>query len=103
MAVSTDLDTKIAARASAVLGAEFTKAQDELKSKLDGAIAGKKAEVLKLVADKTGDIQKQLGAYQSLLGDASGLADSKKKELTDRLDKESKGKAGDLLKGLFKK
>ena len=103
MAVSTDLDTRIAERATAALGAEFTKAQNDLKSKLDDAIAGKKAEVLKLVADKTGDIQKQIGAYQSLLGDANGLADAKKKELTDLLDKQSKGKAGDLFKGLFKK
>jgi uncharacterized protein (TIGR03545 family) len=103
LALSTDLDTKIADRATAVLGAEFTKAQNELKSKLDAAIAGKKAEVMKLVGDKTADIQKQLGAYQSLISDKLSLADAKKKELTDRLEKEKKGKVNDLLKGIFKK
>jgi uncharacterized protein (TIGR03545 family) len=103
LALSTDLDAKIAGRTSAMLGAEFAKAQSELKSKLDSAIAGKKAEVMKLVGDRTADVQKQLGAYQSLLSDKLALADSKKKELTDRLDKEKKGKVNDVLKGLFKK
>ena len=103
LALSTDLDSKLAARASAVLGAEFTKAQDELKAKLDAAIAGKKAEVMKLVGDRTADVQKQLGAYQSLISDKLSLADAKKKELTDRLEKEKKGKINDALKGLFKK
>jgi uncharacterized protein (TIGR03545 family) len=102
LALSTDLDTKIAERASAALGAEFAKAQNELKSKLDDAIAGKKAEVMKLVGDRTADVQKQLGAYQSLINDKLALADAKKKELTDRLDKEKKGKVNDVLKGIFK-
>jgi hypothetical protein len=31
------------------------------------------------------------------------LANAKKKELTDRLDKEKNGKVNDVLKGLFKK
>jgi uncharacterized protein (TIGR03545 family) len=103
LAFSTDLDTKLAARASSVLGAEFTKAQDELKAKLDAAISGKKAEVMKLVGDRTADVQKQLGAYQSLIGDRLALADAKKKELTDRLEKDKKGNINDALKGLFKK
>jgi uncharacterized protein (TIGR03545 family) len=103
LALSTDLDTKIAERVAAVLGAEFTKAQNELKSKLDAVIEGKKTEVMKLVGDRTADVQKQLGAYQSLLNDKLALADAKKKELTDRLDKEKNGKVNDVLKGLFKK
>ena len=103
LALSTDLDTRITERVSAVLGAELTKAQNELKSKLDAVIEGKKAEVMKLVGDRTADVQKQLGAYQSLLDDKLGLADAKKKELTDRLDKEKNGKVNDVLKGLFKK
>ena len=103
LALSTDLDTKIAERATAVLGAEFAKAQNELKSKLDAVIETKRAEVMKLVGDRTADVQKQLGAYQSLLNDKLALADAKKKELTDRLDKEKNGKVNDVLKGLFKK
>ena len=103
MALQTDLDEKIAARASAALGAEFARAQDALKAKLDAVIGPKKAEVLKLVGDRTADVQKQLGAYGALINDKLGLADAKKKELTDRLAKQQKGKVGDALKGLFKK
>ena len=103
MALQTDLDEKIAARASAALGAEFAKAQDLLKAKLDAVIGPKKAEVQKLVGDRTADIQKQLGAYGALINDKLGLADAKKKELTDRLTKEQKGNVGNALKNLLKK
>ena len=57
---------------------------------------------MKLVGDRTADVQKQLGAYQSLIGDKLSLADAKKKELTDRLEKEKKAKVNDVLKGIFK-
>jgi len=103
MALATDLDEKIAARASAALGAEFAKAQDALKAKLDAVIGPRKAEVLKLVNDKTADIQKQLGVYGAAISDKLAMADAKKKELTDRLTKEQKGKVGDALKNLLKK
>jgi hypothetical protein len=66
-------------------------------------IDGKKAEVMKQVGDRTADVREQPGAYQSLLNDKLALADAKKKELTDRLDKEKNGKVNDVLKGLFKK
>ena len=103
MALQTDLDEKIASRLSAALGAEFAKAQDALRAKLDAVIGPKKAEVLKLVGDNTADIQKQLDAYGTLINDKLALADTKKKELSDRLTKQQKGKVGDALKGLFKK
>lgn len=103
VAIATDLDDKIAARVQAVLGAELTKLQNALKSKLDAAIAVKRAEVEKLVAGWKGEVEKQLGAYQSLLAEKSALVDGKKKELTDRLEKEKKGKVNDMLKGILKK
>lgn len=102
VALSTDLDNQIADHLSGVLGAEFTKAQDELKAKFDAAIAPKKAEVEKLVADKTSGIQKQLGSNQALLGEKLSMLDAKKKELTDRLAQQQKGKLNDVLKGILK-
>jgi uncharacterized protein (TIGR03545 family) len=103
VAIATDLDDKIATRVQAVLGAEFTKLQNALKSKLDAAIAGKRADVEKLVAAWKGEVDKKLGAYQSLVTEKTALVDGKKKELTDRLEKENKGKVNDLLKGIIKK
>lgn len=103
VAIATDLDDKIAARVQAVLGAELTKLQNSLKARLDDAIAGKRAEVEKLVAAWKGEVDKKLGAYQSLVTEKTALVDGKKKELTDRLEKEKKGKVNDVLKGILKK
>jgi hypothetical protein len=103
VALSTDLDAKISEKAQGVLGAQFAKAQTELKAKLDAVIASKRAEVEKLVSAQQQEIQKQLGAYQGLVDQKTAVVDGKKKELTDRLEKEKQGKAKDLLKGIFKK
>jgi len=102
LALSTDLDSQIADHLSGVLGAELTKAQNDLKSKFDAMIGPKKAEVEKLVSDKTSGIEKQLGANQSLITDKLSMLDAKKKELTDRLANQQKGKVNDLLKGILK-
>jgi uncharacterized protein (TIGR03545 family) len=103
VAIATDLDDKIAARVQAVLGAELTKLQNALRSKLDATIAAKRAEVEKLVAGWKGEVEKQLGAYQSVIAEKTALVDGKKKELTDRLEKEKKGKVNEMLKGILKK
>ena len=102
VALSTDLADQISAKLKNVLGAEFTKLQDDLRSKLNGIISGKRQEFEKLYAGKKADIEHQLDGYQTLVNDKLALVDGKKKELTDRLDKETKGKAGDLLKKLIK-
>ena len=103
VALSTDLDSKISERAQAVLGAEFTKLQNDLKTRYDAVVAAKRADVEKLVAGKKAEIQNQLNAYQSLLNDELAMMGAKEKELTDRLEKEQQGKLNDALKGLFKK
>jgi uncharacterized protein (TIGR03545 family) len=103
VALSTDLDSKISEKAQGILGAQFAKTQTELKAKLDAVIGAKRAEVEKLVGAQQQEIQKQLGAYQGLVDQKSAVVDGKKKELTDRLEKEKQGKAKDLLKGIFKK
>jgi uncharacterized protein (TIGR03545 family) len=103
LALSTDLDDKIAAKVQAVLGAELTKLQNSLKAKFDATIAAKRAEVEKLVATKKADVERQLATYQALVNDKIAMVDGKKKELTDKLEKEKKGKVNDLLKGIMKK
>ena len=102
VALSTDLADQISAKLKNVLGAEFMKLQDELRSKLNGIISGKRQEFEKLYAGKKADIEHQLDGYQTLVNDKLAFVDGKKKELTDRLDKETKGKAGDFLKKLIK-
>jgi uncharacterized protein (TIGR03545 family) len=103
IALSTDLDNRIAGRVQNVVGAEIAKLQKDLKAKLDAAIALKRQEVERFVALKRAEIEKQLTAYQSLVDEKLALVENKKKELTDRLEKEKQGKVEGLLKGILKK
>jgi hypothetical protein len=103
VALRTDLDDQIASRAQAVVGAELTKAQNQLKAKFDALVGAKRNEVEKLVADKKALIEKQISGVQSLVNDKKSMIDTKKRELTDRLEKEKKSKVEGLLKGILKK
>lgn len=103
VALSTDLADQISARIKDALGAEFTKLQNDLRTKLDDIIKDKKQEFEKLYASKKADVENKLAGYQSLVDEKLAFVDGKKKELTDRLEKETKGKGGDLLKKLIKK
>jgi uncharacterized protein (TIGR03545 family) len=102
VALQTDLDDQIATRAQAVVGAELTKAQNQLKAKFDALVGAKRSEVEKLVADKKAAIEKQINGVQALVNDKKSMVDAKKQELTDRLEKEKKSKVEGLLKGLIK-
>jgi uncharacterized protein (TIGR03545 family) len=103
VALRTDLDDQISARTKAVVGAEIEKAQARLKARFDALVGAKRAEVEKLVADKKAMIEKQVNALQSLVNEKKAMVDAKKQELTDRLEKEKKGKVEGLLKGILKK
>jgi uncharacterized protein (TIGR03545 family) len=103
VALATDLDEQIASKVKAVLGAEFTKLQNDLKSKLDAKIAEKRREFDKLYQAKRAELDKQLAAYKSLIDQQSAAVNAKSKELVDKLEKEKQGKVDDALKGLFKK
>jgi uncharacterized protein (TIGR03545 family) len=103
IAFVTDLDDKIAQRATSVMGAELAKIQNDLKAKFDSKIAEKRDEVTRLVEEKKKAVESQLAQYQSLVQEKLGIVDAKKKELTERLEKEKKGKVNDLLKGILKK
>ncbi len=102
VALSTDLADQISARIKDALGAEFTKLQADLRGKLDGIIRDKQQEFEKLYASKKADVERQLAGYQTLVNDKLAFVDNKKKELKDKLDKETKGKAGDIFKKLIK-
>jgi uncharacterized protein (TIGR03545 family) len=102
VAFATDLADQISSRLKDVLGREFAKLQNDLRTKLDAIVSGKKQEFEKLFASKKADVERQLDGYQSLVNEKLAFVEGKKKELTDKLDKETKGKGGDLLKKLFK-
>ena len=103
VALSTDLDDQIAARVKNVIGNEIAKLENDLRGKLEKTIADKRQEFEKTFASKKDEINTRLKAYESLVTEKVSMLDGKKKELTDRLQKEQKGKVEDALKGIFKK
>jgi hypothetical protein len=103
MALSTDLDEQFSARVKAVLGAELTKLQNELKAKVNGIIAEKRKEFEKIYNAKKAEAEQKLAAYQAIVNEKVAMVDAKKKELEDQLEKAKKGTVNDALKKLFKK
>ena len=101
VALATDLDDQISAKLKDVVGAEFTKLQNDLRSKFDARIAEKRKEFDDLYASKRAAIEQRLGAYKQLVDQQSSALEAKKKELTDRLESEKKGKVEDVLKGIL--
>ncbi len=103
MALSTDLDEQFAARIKAVLGAELNRLQAELRAKVYAIINEKRREFETVYNAKRAEVERQLGEYQALVNEKIALVDAKKQELTDRLEREKKGKIDDVMKKLFKK
>ncbi len=102
MALATDLDDQIADKVKGVLGAEFTKLQNDLKSKLDATIAAKRKEFDDFYGKKKDAIEQQLSGVKGVLDKETASLDAKKKELTDRLTNEKKGALNKALKGILK-
>ena len=102
MALQTDLDDQLFARAKGVLGAELGRLQAEVKSKVDERIAAKRREFEAFYLTHRQEIEQQVAAYQSSLGSAVTQIDQKKEELEHRLEQVKKGAVDDALKKLLK-
>jgi hypothetical protein len=102
VALTTDLDDQLAARTKKVIGDEFARLQNDIRSKVDQRIAEKRAEFEKLFSQKKSEVLSQLGGYESLVNQNLAVLDGKKKELDARIDQEKKKQLGNALKGLFK-
>lgn len=102
VALTTDLDDQLAARTKKVIGDEFARLQNDIRSKVDQRIAEKRVEFEKLFSQKKSDVLSQLGGYETLVNQNLSVLDGKKKELDARIDQEKKRQLGNALKGLFK-
>ena len=103
IALATDLDEKIANRLMAVIGIEFQKLQEQLKTKFYAFIQQEREKFEKQYAAKISDIKNQLTAYQAIIEDKTSFIEGRKKELTDKLNKEKNNFIEDKLKDIFKK
>ena len=102
VALATNLDDQIARRLKDILGAEFTKVQNDLRAKLDATISEKRKAFEAMYAEKKSAVESKLAGVQSLVDENLSLLDGKKKELSDKLEKEKKGKVDDVLKKILK-
>jgi uncharacterized protein (TIGR03545 family) len=103
IALATDLDNQIAKRLQEVVGEELVKLQNQLKSKFDSFISQKRGEFQKFYNAKIAEIKEQLNIYQTLINDQLNFVEAKKKELTERLEKEKSGLIENKLKDLLKR
>ena len=110
VALTTDLDDQLAARTKKVVGDEFAKLQNDIRTKVDQCIAEKRAEFEKMFNQKKDEALSQLKGYESLVSQNLALVDQKKKELDARVEQEKKKQADaarkqieDAVRGLFKK
>jgi hypothetical protein len=103
MALATDLDEQFSARVKAVLGAELAKLQNELKAKVNGIIAQKRAEFEKIYNAKKAEAEQKLAQYAAIVNEKVAMVDAKKKELEAQLEKAKKGGVEDAVKKLLKK
>lgn len=105
-AFETDLDNLLADRTKRVIGEEISRIRNDLKAKLDEKIRARRAQVEGLLNQKRGEVTSRLQTYESQIKDKLAVVESKKGELENEKKKQEealKKKAGDALKGIFKK
>ncbi|MEX2115340.1 MAG: TIGR03545 family protein [Bacteroidota bacterium] len=106
IAFETDLDNILVARVKKVIGDEVTRIRNDLKAKLDEKIREKRAQVEELFNQKRAEVTARLQAYESQIKEKLAVVENKKAELENEKKKQEdalKKKAGDALKGIFKK
>ena len=110
IALHTDLDDRLLAETKKVVGAEIARLQNELRAKLEERVAAKRAELEGLVAGRLSEARQEVQGLENLMNQNLSLAESKKKELEERIEEEkkkqsdaAKKKLEDAVKGLFKK
>lgn len=102
VAFTTDLDQQLATRARSVIGNEVAALENNLRSKLNQAIAKREQEYETLLAQKRDAVLGQLKGYDTYINDGLALVQGKEKEVLKKQQDVLKNKAGNLLKDLLK-
>jgi len=100
VAFATDLDDQLATRTKKVLGDEVAKIQNDIKNKLNAQLAAKRAEVEKLYADKRDMVLAKVKEQENLVNEKLAMAESKKKEIEDRIEQEKRKQLDEAQKKL---
>lgn len=102
IALSTDLDERLAQRISALIGEEIKKLQNELRQKFDAVVQREIQKFDAFYKSKLNDIQNQIDNYQTLVANNLNVVENKKQELLAQLEKQKKGFLEDKLKDILK-
>ena len=92
MAFETNLDDQLASRTKQVIGNEVAKMQDDMRKKLDAALAPKRAEAEKLYNEQRENVAAQLKDYESQVNDIRRWSKARKKNLRTRLIAKNKNR-----------
>lgn len=110
LALQTDLDDRLVAEAQRVVGVELARLQKDLRAKLDERIASKRAELQGILSQNLAQARQEVQTLEGLVSQNLSLAESKKRELDQRIEEEkkkqtdaAKRKLEEAAKGLFKK
>ena len=110
VAFSSDLDDQLSARARKAIGDEVARIQAEIRAKVNAQIAAKRKDVEALFERKRAEAMTRVNDAEAEVKRRLAAVEQKKQELEQRVDYEKKRaedalkkKAGDALKGLFKK
>lgn len=100
---TTDLDDQFAAGIKRVVGAELAALQNQVRSRVEKEIAGKRAALEKAFAAKRDEVEGKLNAYKALADENFRMLEEKKKELEQRLEQAKKGAFNNAVDRLLKK
>jgi uncharacterized protein (TIGR03545 family) len=110
LAFATDLDDQLSQRARKAVGDEVARIQAEIRAKVNAQIAAKRKEVEALYEQKRAEVMKRVNDVENQVKQRLAAIEQKKNELEQRVEQEKKKaedavkkKAGDALKGIFKK
>ncbi len=110
IALQTDLDDQLANETRRVIGEEVDRIQRELKAKLDQKIAAKRQEFQRIYQQKRAEGLARAKELQEISSRSLALVDTKQKEISARIDEETKKQSDaakkmlqDAAKGLLKK
>ena len=110
IAFATDLDDQLSGRARQVIGAEVARIRADIERRVYAQVEQKRREIEALYTTKKQEVQQKFDAAEREIRQKIAVVEQKRSDLENRVAEEKKRgedavkkKAGDVLKGIFKK
>ena len=99
--VHSNLDDILVEKMGSIINEKVAKTKQEIKQRIDKEVGKYRQDLSKLIGDKEGLLSGELDGFKKLLDDDTSLADSKKKEIEKKYEKE-KSKIEKQVRDLLK-